>query len=576
MTKPKGKRPDDNGDEYNERELILTALDHVTQTLTVTNKRLGELAQILTTSRAAPHPVTGPTAEINIWEDDPFSEASPSPNPSVAVPIKVRAPSNGFTKLQTAIAEPQPPVGRYRTGTTEFRYWIAAEALARGINFWGELLPAGTTWSTSNPMAVRLLENTPNLNAFYARKDGLHFFKRKVSNQEIYSGESPDVVCHELGHATLDALKPQLFQTASTEVAAFHEAFGDMSAILCALQLPSMRANVIAETGGRLKVNSRLSRLAEQLGWGIRQLSPTAVDRDSLRNAANRFFYRRPDQLPPSAPADLLSTEAHSYSRVFTGAFLDALASMFATTGGTSLESSLLAVSKEIGQLLVDAVHTTPVSVSYFSQVAAAMVQADQTRFGGRYRSALTRAFVDRGILDLSSISTLATAPEPDVEPVTAAAMGMVAMPTGTPSLLRYAGEPVDEAFRLGHGETPELPLRPVTISDMTIQVYAPEEKPRFAVAAAMYGALSDDSLSADAATSIFVEGLVQRGELNLGAARQKLGGGMIALVPEATPSLPTKATHSLVSEDGQLRLKRNHFNCGLCCRRAAGHWHCD
>jgi len=106
-------------------------------------------------------------------------------------------------------------------------------------------------------------------------------------------------VLHELGHAILDALRPQLFNAFSIEAAAFHEAFGDMSSILCGLQLPSRRAKVLSETGGRLNTNSRLSRLAEQLGWGIRQSSPTAVDPDSLRNAANRFFYQRPEQLPP-------------------------------------------------------------------------------------------------------------------------------------------------------------------------------------------------------------------------------------------------------------------------------------
>jgi hypothetical protein len=53
-------------------------------------------------------------------------------------------------------------------------------------------------------------------------------------------------VCHELGHALLDSFKPQLFDAASIEVAAFHESFGDMSAILSALQLPGVREGVLA------------------------------------------------------------------------------------------------------------------------------------------------------------------------------------------------------------------------------------------------------------------------------------------------------------------------------------------
>jgi len=95
-------------------------------------------------------------------------------------------------------------------------------------------------------MRVRLLEAEPDLNAFYVRTSGLHFYRRTVLGRDIYSGESPDVVCHELGHAILDALKPQLFHVAATEASAFHESFGDMSAILCALQLSSVRTKVIS------------------------------------------------------------------------------------------------------------------------------------------------------------------------------------------------------------------------------------------------------------------------------------------------------------------------------------------
>jgi hypothetical protein len=40
-------------------------------------------------------------------------------------------------------------------------------------------------------------------------------------------------------------------------------------------------------------------------------------------------------------------------------------------------------VSRDIGQLLIDAIHGAPITAAYFSQVAAAMIQADQARFGG-------------------------------------------------------------------------------------------------------------------------------------------------------------------------------------------------
>src|SRR5262249_38993235 len=162
-----------------------------------------------------------------------------------------------------------------------------------------------------------------------------------------------------------------------------------------------IRQTVIAETGGKLNVNSRLSRVAEQLGWGLRQFSPGAADRDCLRNAANRFFYERPHRLPASSPdSRQLSTAEHSFSPVFTGAFLDVLARMFLASGDPS-EGSLLSVTRDFGQLLIDAVHGAPVVAAYFSQVAAALIQADQARFGGRHRAELTGAFLEHGILSI-------------------------------------------------------------------------------------------------------------------------------------------------------------------------------
>jgi hypothetical protein len=247
--------------------------------------------------------------QISIWEDDPFSEPAPTPLPPIAPTVVVPFTPNTNPLLQTRILEPAVVPGQYTPGTPEFRFWVASEAVALGINFWSPLLPPGTKWTTfTSPMQVGLVSGE-DLNAFYSRDQGLRFFQQVVRGITISSAESADVVCHELGHAILDAIRPELFQAASLEADAFHEGFGDMSGILCALQLPSLRQKVLEETDGQLNTNSRLSRLAEQLGWGIRQLSPTSVDRDCLRNAANRFFYQNPIFLPPSAPASQLSSD---------------------------------------------------------------------------------------------------------------------------------------------------------------------------------------------------------------------------------------------------------------------------
>src|SRR5262249_12876890 len=144
----------------------------------------------------------------------------------------------------------------------------------------------------------------------------------------------------------------------------------------------------------------------EQLGFAIRQNHPDAVDSDSLRNAANTFFYRDPQQLPPSAPANLLSSEPHSFSRVFTAAFLEILAGIFTLQGAPGSEQQLLDATKVAGQLLAGAVGEAPVVPAYYSQVAAHFLSVDASQFNKKYRDIIKGAFVRRGILSLDSTSS--------------------------------------------------------------------------------------------------------------------------------------------------------------------------
>lgn len=540
-------------------ESVGQLMEAITRSLQVTSERLTAIAETLNAQRSGDDGARGAAGAIQIWEDDPFSEVTPTATPVLGSTIVVDTPTNMNGRMRTAISEPRPAPARFNVGTREFRYWVAEEALLRGIAFWGSLLPAGTTWSSANPMPVQLVSPGADLNAFYARAVGLKFFRGVVRNQEIFSGESPDIVLHELGHAVLDALKPQLFHVANTEADAFHEAFGDMSAILCCLQLKSMRTKVLVETSGKLNVNSRLSRVAEQLGWAIRQRRPSAVDHDSLRNAANSFKYVRPDLLDTGP----LTAESHSFSRVFTGAFLDALGEMFKLTG-TPNEANLLAVSRDMGQLLVDGVHTATIVPAYFSQVAAAMVQADKARFGGRYKVALTRAFVNRQILSVASGMSLADAPEPNLvgAPRGAAAM---ASDLRASDILTYDDEP-DDAYLRGPDEAPDLPTALVTIGNLVLHAHVADQAPRFAVMSAAVGRGSGEPLPTDADSNLFVDRLIQLGQLDLTPPRGAVMTEGAAMVESDVSTVrPSKLTHVVVSEGERLVVKRDHFNCGIC-----------
>ena len=166
--------------------------------------------------------------QILIWEDDP---ASPG------VLIMAAKPNIGQIPFKYTFPPPALATSQH-SNTPQFRYWNAAAALRRGADFWGPNVVRGQ-WFRGPALTVRL-EVGPGWNAGYDRQ-ALNFYYGVSSAATIYAVASPDMLCHELGHAMLDAIEELLWNTLALEIEAFHELFGDMSAILCSLQIPSMR-----------------------------------------------------------------------------------------------------------------------------------------------------------------------------------------------------------------------------------------------------------------------------------------------------------------------------------------------
>ncbi len=474
-------------------------------------------------------------AVVAAWEDDPGDPNSLPP--LVAVPLP--APNPAAPPLPFKIGGPVPPLQVYQVGTSNFRFYACATALRRTASFWGAIVPTGTRWRVGKTLPV-VLDDGVDLNAFYTRggfgdAPGLHFFHESVAGRAYFSAESPDVVCHEMGHALLDAIRPQLFNAQTIEAAAFHESFGDMSAMLSALQLASFRQVVLNETGGVMNRASRLSRLAEQLGAAIRVQHPDAVDRDCLRNASNAFFYRDPQTLPPSAPASQLSSEPHSFSRVFTGGFLDALTGVVKALSASPTADDLLKASQDLARILVAGVRVAPVVPEYYSQVAANLISAGEASpFSGKYRDALKSAFVRRGILSLSGAAGLTSA-------------GM-------------AGRARAVASSVAGGEAADLPMATISgeqfgLKQTTLRVHSAGAPKRFAVTSSSLTLGPLEPRSPQNAAESFTEDLFQRGRVDLGPHGHPDTG--------LAHPLPMK-THVVVATGGELVLKRRTFDCGF------------
>lgn len=464
---------------------------------------------------------------VNAWMDDPEN----------GTPIQRPAPSLDNGKLSYQIQDDAVPLGFYSVGTPSFRYWNAAESLRRGADFWQARIPELTWFEDIGPEMQIFLDEGEDFNAFYDRT-GLKFFHGNIpGGGTVFSGESPDILCHEMGHAILDAIRPDLWNIAALEVGAFHESFGDMSSILSALQLPLMRTAVMSETGGYLNRSSRLSRLAEQLGHAIREISPNAVDPDCLRNASNRFMYVPPLSLPSSGPASALSAEPHSFSRVFTGAFLDALAGMLlaaARDPAAPTEDELLKVSEQMGDILVAGVRSAAAASDFYSQVAGGMVQA-----GGQIDPAFSRplkaAFVKRGILSVTSAASVRTLVEA-AKTLSRRAAGAAAPVSHAPTHLALDGK----QYGLG---------------DQALLVEAPSQPRQFAAHASLTDVAPVQVPSSEVAARGFVEQLFKQGRVDL--------SGAVGDADRIDPLSGLK-THRLVKANGALQLKRVLCDCGL------------
>jgi hypothetical protein len=248
------------------------------------------------------------------------------------------------------------------------------------------------------------------LNAFYdedSRTIGFFTFEQ-ADGTRINTAQSADVVSHEAGHAVLDGLRDLYNQSFGPGPIAFHESFGDMSAVLVALHDDELVRQLLDWTEGDLSINNFISAVAEQIIVQMERASADIAEIDErtvyLRNAVNRFRAVPFADLPyfPEDPRYQLGRESHNYSRLFTGAFYDALVNVYNQLREKTEAAPRIAIHRTrdiMGNLLTCAVECGPVGELTFSDMALAFLTADMLLYDGLYADALTDAFVGRRLL---------------------------------------------------------------------------------------------------------------------------------------------------------------------------------
>lgn len=491
--------------------------------------------------------------------------------------------------LRPQPARPDRPAGRagfrfvehngealFDFGSLDFLFWQSREAALAAVDAWERFAGNLTRWAdrSADPSQIDLSPvfddgetvGPLRLNAFYDGT-GVRFFDFNDGTQTTFSGNSTDTVSHEVGHALLDLMKPEMFQSMLPEVNAFHEAFGDCMAILTALSDQPTRAALLAASPD-LGAKNFVEATSEYLSAAIRRQFGNVAP-SMPRRALNNDKWQLPSTLPPGTfedPPELLSREPHSFSRVFTGCFYDVLRGIFTAMPDKS-EAALATAAISAGALLVAAVRATPETARYFQAVGRAMVRADQQLNAGANRAGISAAFARHEIMLGASAMTAPTAALAGAAPRAAATA--TALDEATLDDLRErirarkgAAFQLRPVPMLGRGIVEAVHRREVPLGDVDdrlkgVVAYAAEPMliGSSGGRAAVLGALPEPNRTADEVTA-FVETLVKHGRI-----------AYTERAPRAAAAAPVRGqrqpcTHVIRRENRKRVLTRVRFLC--------------
>lgn len=180
-----------------------------------------------------------------------------------------------------------------------------------------------------NPHAFR------DANAYYDEAKRAVLFGYFVAAEEtkgnnypggiVFTCLSPDIVAHEMTHAILDSIHPRYMEDTNPDVAAFHEGFADIVALLQRFTFTDLVEHQLFEAKGRLDRYSILGELATQFGEALRG------NRGALRNMIGRWNKDRTkwEPLKPSPRDYARSTEEHDRGAVLVATIFDAFQRLY-------------------------------------------------------------------------------------------------------------------------------------------------------------------------------------------------------------------------------------------------------
>jgi hypothetical protein len=135
----------------------------------------------------------------------------------------------------------------------------------------------------------------------------------------VFTCLSPDIVAHETTHAILDSIHHRYVENTNLDVAAFHEGFADIVALLQRFTFEELVEHELYSSGGRLDRYTVLGELATQFGEALEG------NRGALRSMIGRWNEKGEWVPLDPSPADYGSAvEAHARGAVLVATVFDA------------------------------------------------------------------------------------------------------------------------------------------------------------------------------------------------------------------------------------------------------------
>jgi len=242
-------------------------------------------------------------------------------------------------------------------------------------------------------------------NAFYNEQEqllGFHTYLNQAGERHS-TAQSADIVTHEAAHAILDGLRDLYNESFGLGARAFHESFGDISAILVSLHDDSLIRRLLEWTNGNLKMSNFITEVAEHLTDELIHSNHSQGHTIYLRNAFNMLVDTPFDDLlyDSDHPETQLARQEHNYSRLFTGAVYDILVGIYERLEENNQMPfvALYHARDIVGHMLMMAIEAGPVGELNFTDMAKAFIAADTMLYKGRYNAILRYVFDKRAIL---------------------------------------------------------------------------------------------------------------------------------------------------------------------------------